>query len=112
MRLEWNNKENNNLTEKETHILNDKGEKGNHEVSVNDENSKGSDFVDIEGYFQSEVVEGKTVFVCNIDNKGLNNEQEITKHIKDKKIITKSSWMIIVILTQNYMKALIKKGTG
>ena len=40
-------------------------------------------FVDIEDYFQIEVIEGETVFVCNICNEGLDNEMEITKHIKN-----------------------------
>ena len=53
------------------------------EVSVNDEKIKESDFVDIEDYFQMEVVAGETVFVCNICNEGLDNEIEITKHMKD-----------------------------
>ena len=39
--------------------------------------------VDIEDYFQIEVIEGETVFMCNICNEGLDNEMEITKHIKD-----------------------------
>ena len=30
-----------------------------------------------------EFVQGETDFVCNICNKGLDNEHEITKHIKD-----------------------------
>ena len=30
-----------------------------------------------------DVVECETDFVCNICNKGLDNEQEIIKHIKD-----------------------------
>ena len=79
MRLEWSKKEENNLTEKEPHIMNDKSEKG--EFSVNDGKSKGSDFWDIKDYFQIELVEGETVFLCNICNEGLNNEQEITKHM-------------------------------
>ena len=29
------------------------------------------------------IVEGETVFVCNIYSKGLDNEQEITKHIEE-----------------------------
>ena len=72
MRLEWSKKEDNNYTEKWDHV-----------VSVNYEKIKERDFVDIEDYFQMEVVEGETVFVCNICNEGLDNEMEITKHIKD-----------------------------
>ena len=37
----------------------------------------------VEDYFQIEIVDGETVFVCNICNEGLDNEQEITTHIKD-----------------------------
>ena len=70
MRPEWSQKEDNNYTEKWDHV-----------VSVNYEKIKERDFVDIEDYFQMEVVEGETVFVCNICNEGLDNEMEITKHI-------------------------------
>ena len=38
--------------------------------------------MDVEEYFQIKIVDGETVFVCNICNKGLDNDQEITKHIK------------------------------
>ena len=69
-------------------MFNDKSEKGDHELIVNDEKIKEMDFVDIEDYFQIEVIEGETVFVCNIWNKGLANEMEITKHI------IKTSWVI------------------
>ena len=47
-------------------MFNDKSEKGDHELIVNDEKIKEMDFVDIEDYFQIEVIEGETVFVCNI----------------------------------------------
>ena len=62
-------------------MFNDKSEKGDHKLIVNDEKIKEMDFVDIEDYFQTEVIKGETVFVCNIWNKGLANEMEITKHI-------------------------------
>ena len=60
-----------------------KEDKAEHKNSVNDEKSKESELVVVEDYFQIEIVDGETVFVCNICNEGLDNEQEITKHIKD-----------------------------
>ena len=45
--------------------------------------SKKSDFLDAEENFQMEIVDGETVYVCNICNEGLDNENEITKHIRD-----------------------------
>ena len=53
------------------------------ENSILDEKSKESDCFEAEDYFQIEIVEGETVYVCNICNKGLDNENEITKHIRD-----------------------------
>ena len=47
-------------------IFNDKIEKGDQKHSENDEKIKEMYFVDIEDYFQIEVIEGQTVFVCNI----------------------------------------------
>ena len=37
----------------------------------------------VDEFFQMNIVEGETVFVCNICNKGLDNEQEITKYIEE-----------------------------
>ena len=37
----------------------------------------------MEDYFQIEIVDGETVFVCNICNIGLDNEKEVTKYIRD-----------------------------
>ena len=65
MRPEWSKKEDNNYTEKEIDIFNDKIEKGDQKLSVNDEKIKEMYFVDIEDYFQIEVIEGETVFVCH-----------------------------------------------
>ena len=77
--------EDNNLTEKETHIFNHKHEKGDPEVRVNEDRSKEGDFWDIEDYFQMEFIEGETVFVCNICNEVLDNwqEEKKIKKIKD-----------------------------
>ena len=47
MRLDWSKKEDNNYTDQEINIFYDKSEKGDHEVSVNDEKIKERDFVDI-----------------------------------------------------------------
>ena len=53
------------------------------EVSKNDERIKEGDFVDIEDYFQMEVVKGETVFVWNICNEGLDNKMDVTRHINN-----------------------------
>ena len=40
--------------------------------------------MDVEDYFQQEYVDGELTFVCNICDKGLDSEVEITNHINDK----------------------------
>ena len=76
-------KDDNNVNEKEINIVDDKVEIEDHEDSVNEEKNKKSECVDIKDYFQIKVVDGETLFVCNVCNKGLDNEQEIAKHIKN-----------------------------
>ena len=79
LRLEWvgKKKDDNNLNEKEKNLSHDKYGRDDHE------NSKEIDFLDAEEYFQIEIVDGETVYVCNICNEGQDNENEFTKHIKD-----------------------------
>ena len=85
MRLEWSveKKDDNNVNEKEINIVDDKVEREDHEDSVNEEKNKESECVVIEDYFQIKVVDGETLLVCNVCNKGLDNEQKIAKHIKN-----------------------------
>ena len=85
MRLEWSKekKDENNLSEKEINIVDDKVERQDYEHSVNDEKGKESELLDVEDYFQIEVVDGETLFVCNVCNEGLDTEQEIAKHIQN-----------------------------
>ena len=61
----------------------DKSGRDDTENSILDEKSKESYCFEAEDYFQIEIVEGETVYVCNICNEGLDNENEITKHIRD-----------------------------
>ena len=66
----------------EKDVSHDKYERNDHENSIIDDKSKDIDFL-AEDYFQIEIVDGETVYVCNICNEGLDNKNEITKHIKD-----------------------------
>ena len=72
-------KDDSNLKEKEVNIVDDKVERGDHKHSVSDEKCKEceSECFDFEDYFQIEVVDGESLFVCNVCNEGLENEQEI-----------------------------------
>ena len=45
---------------------------------------KESKVVDVEDYFKQEFVDGELTFVCNICDKGLDSEVEITNHINGK----------------------------
>ena len=40
------------------------------EHSVNDVKGKEREFLDVEDYFQIEVVDGETLFVCNVCQRG------------------------------------------
>ena len=85
LRLEYSKekKDENNLSEKEINIVVDKVERQEYEHSVNDEKGKERELLDVEDYFQIEVVDGETLFVCNVCNEGLDTEQEIAKHIQN-----------------------------
>ena len=85
MRQEWSEKktDDNNLIKQEIDISCDKVEREDSGNGVNDDKSKESEFMDVEEYFPNEIVDGETVFFCNICNEGLDNEQGITKHRKD-----------------------------
>ena len=87
LRLEWSqqNKDKNNMTEKEKNVEDKTNEPDDNESSENEEKCKESEMVDLEDYYQIEFVNGEPIFVCNICNEGLDAEAEITKHIKDKK---------------------------
>ena len=68
----------------EINIVDDKVEGRDYEHSVNDVKGKESELLNVKDYFQIEVVDGETLFVCNVCNKGLDTEQEIAKHITNK----------------------------
>ena len=42
-----------------------------------------SELFDFEDNFQIEVVDGESLYVCNVCNEGLENKQEIEQHIKN-----------------------------
>ena len=90
MSLQWSRekKDDSDLNEKELNIINNKSEKVDHKHSVSDEKSKECEsevfeVFDFEDYFQIEVVDVESRFVCNICNEGLENEQEFKEHIKN-----------------------------
>ena len=87
LRLQWSKekKDDFDLNEKEVNIVDCEAERGDHKHSVSDEKSKEREIehFDFEDYFQIEVVDGESLFVCNVCNEGLENEHEIEEHIKN-----------------------------
>ena len=73
--LQWSRekKDDSDLNKKELNVVDDKAERGDHKHS--DEKSKEceSELFDFEDYFQIEIVDGESLFVCNICNEGLEN---------------------------------------
>ena len=85
LELSKENKDESNLNEKEVNKVNDKAGREDQKHSVSDDKSKEceSEHFDFEDYFQIEVVDGESLFVCNVCDEGFENEQEIKEHIKN-----------------------------
>ena len=52
-----------------------------HEIRTNESRNEEQDVEDLEELYQIEIVEGETLFVCNICDEGCETDGEVRKHV-------------------------------